>query len=472
VPVRLAFRAGAHCAVARMASSMYWEQKIEYAALSDIGFRRRNNQDCYAIHVAGSRGQWQSRGHLFLVADGMGGHAVGELASKIAADTIPHTYDKLAGPNLAESLREAVEAGNAAIHARGELNRDFMRMGTTCTTLVLCAKGALVAHVGDSRAYRIRDGRIEQLTFDHSLQWELMRQGLYSVEEILRREPRNVITRSLGPGPRVEVDIEGPYPVRPGDCYVLCSDGLSGLLKDEEIGVLASEFLPARACRAMVNLANLRGGPDNITAVVIKVGPAPPESPPEPEDASTASASSRSGWLWLVSWFVAGLVLVAAGAMLFAENYNEGIALLVFAVTAIAALLWAWARSRLAARRNLALINTTPGTPYRTASARLTPEFTAAVAALEGSLQGTALDEGWSIDWKEHSAACGAARQALESKQYPVALGHYLDAIQILMAGIHQLRRQKEQLARLGARPAAAEREAPPEPGASQANSA
>jgi protein phosphatase len=433
---------------------MYWEQKIEYAALSDIGFRRRNNQDSYAIHMAGTREQWVQRGHLFLVADGMGGHAVGELASKIAADTIPHTYDKLAGPNLAESLREAVEAGNAAIHARGELNKDFLRMGTTCTTLVLCAKGALVAHVGDSRAYRVRDQRIEQLTFDHSLQWELMRQGLYSAEEILRREPRNVITRSLGPTPRVEVDVEGPYPARPGDCYLLCSDGLSGLVRDEEIGVLVSQFPPAKACRALINLANLRGGPDNITAVVIKVGAAPPELPPDPEEALPEHAVSAAGWARLASWFAAGLALVAGGALMFTEHLDEGVALLSLAAGMIALLVVLWLRSRALARKNAALISTTPGTPYRTASARLTPEFVASVAALESSLQGTAIDEGWSIDWKEHNAACAAAKKALEGQQYAEALGSYLDAIQLLMSGIHQLRRQKEQLARLGQKPA------------------
>src|SRR6185369_13488190 len=127
---------------------MLWEQRVEYAALSDIGFRRRNNQDSYVTHVATDAADWTARGHLFLVADGMGGHAVGELASKIAADTIPHTYHKLKDQSAAEALRSAVLAGNATINARGEMNRDFTRMGTTCTTLVLNPDGALVAHVG------------------------------------------------------------------------------------------------------------------------------------------------------------------------------------------------------------------------------------------------------------------------------------------------------------------------------------
>src|SRR5438270_2429556 len=140
---------------------MLWEQKVEYAALSDIGFRRRNNQDSYAVQIAADRAEWDRRGHLFLVADGMGGHAVGELASKIAADTIPHTYQKLQDAGPADALKAAVVTGNATINARGEMNRDFTRMGTTCTTLVLCPQGAVIAHVGDSRAYRVRSDRIE-----------------------------------------------------------------------------------------------------------------------------------------------------------------------------------------------------------------------------------------------------------------------------------------------------------------------
>jgi PPM family protein phosphatase len=254
---------------------MYWEQNIEYAAVSDIGFRRRNNQDSYCVHIADNRDYWNQRGHLFLVADGMGGHAVGELASKIAADTIPHTFEKLRDRPLEDALREAVITGNHAIYERGELNRDFARMGTTCTTLVLHPRGASVAHVGDSRAYRIRGDRIEQLTFDHSLQWELLRQGRMSPEEIFLREPRNVITRSLGPNAEVLVDVEGPYPVLPHDAYLLCSDGLSTLVKDEEMGVIVRELPPAEACQFLVDLANLRGGTDNITVVVVRVGRAP-----------------------------------------------------------------------------------------------------------------------------------------------------------------------------------------------------
>src|ERR1043165_7079560 len=114
---------------------MLWEQKVEYAALTDVGFRRRNNQDQYAVQIASAREQWARRGPLFLVADGMGGHAAAELGRKIAPDTIPHTYLKLQEEDPAAALKAAVVTGNATINARGEMNRDFTRMGTTCTAL-------------------------------------------------------------------------------------------------------------------------------------------------------------------------------------------------------------------------------------------------------------------------------------------------------------------------------------------------
>src|SRR5690606_18834603 len=121
-------------------------------------------------------------------------------------------------------------------------------------------EGAVVGHVGDSRLYRIRGERLEQLALDHSLQGELLRQGIRRREDNLLHAPRNVITRCLGPEPAGEVDIEGPLPVLPGDVYLLCSDGLTGLVSDEEIGMIGRTLAPADACRLLVNLANLRGG--------------------------------------------------------------------------------------------------------------------------------------------------------------------------------------------------------------------
>src|SRR5258708_22029293 len=155
----MAARGGQSGSQWRTESGMLGEQRIEYAALTDIGFRRRNNQDTYAVQIAKDREEWQRRGHLFLVADGMGGHAVGELASKIAADTIPHTYQKSTDEDPAVALKAAVVTANTTINARGEMNRDFTKMGTTCTTLVLSPRGAIIAHDRGSRAYGVRGER-------------------------------------------------------------------------------------------------------------------------------------------------------------------------------------------------------------------------------------------------------------------------------------------------------------------------
>ena len=181
--------------------------------------------------------QWQERGHVFLVADGMGAHAVGELASELAVGIIPHTYQKhVSAGGRRPALRKAFIEANATIHAKGQQNPEFVGMGTTTTALVLRPEGAWVGHVGDSRAYRVRDGQIEQMSFDHSLVWEMARrQGIEP--ESLQGIPSNVIIRSLGPEPLVQVDIEGPHATRrPGDIFLLCSDGLSGQVSDARDG--------------------------------------------------------------------------------------------------------------------------------------------------------------------------------------------------------------------------------------------
>ncbi|MGO9114123.1 MAG: PP2C family protein-serine/threonine phosphatase [Thermoguttaceae bacterium] len=243
--------------------------RLEYASLSDIGLRRSNNQDSLAVMPAASQNLRQQRGDLFVLADGMGAHAAGELASKLSTNTVPLVYHKLMDRTPAESVLAAVEEANAQIHSRGQASIDFKGMGTTTTALVLLPYGALLAHVGDSRAYRLRGNRLEQLTFDHSLVWEMRAAGQIQ-GQVPDYVPKNVITRSLGPNPKVQVDLEGPLPVASGDAFLMCSDGLSGPVKDEEMGMILGSMPPAEAVRALVDLANLRGGPDNITVIIVK----------------------------------------------------------------------------------------------------------------------------------------------------------------------------------------------------------
>jgi protein phosphatase len=288
--------------------------EIEHASLTDVGIRRGHNQDQFAVQLARDGEQWRQRGHLFLVADGMGAHAVGEKASEQAAGLIPHMYGKYAHLGPAAALRRAFVEANASIHACGQANRDFQGMGTTSTALLLRPDGAWVGHVGDSRAYRIRDGVIEQLSYDHSLVWEYARIKRIDPSEV-QDIPSNVIHRCLGPEPLVQVDIEGPHPVRPGDVYVLCSDGLSGQLTDQEIGAVASALPADQACRLLVDLANVRGGPDNITVILVRVGaPAAGVNGQAPAAAGVPAPWKRSrSWRDPAPWW---LLSLAAGNVL------------------------------------------------------------------------------------------------------------------------------------------------------------
>jgi PPM family protein phosphatase len=301
---------------------------IEYASLTDTGVRRSHNQDAHATLLASDAEQWRERGHVFLVADGMGAHAVGELASDMAVRIIPHTYHKYAAQTGVPALRKAFVEANATIHAKGQQNPDFGGMGTTTTALLLRPEGAWIGHVGDSRAYRIRDGQIEQISFDHSLVWEMARRQGVDPER-LQGIPSNVIVRSLGPEPLVQVDVEGPHKVQAGDLFLLCSDGLSGQVSDREIGAIASVLPPAEACRFLIDLANLRGGPDNITVLIVRVNE--PAAPPQTEPKIERS------WIRLAHWplisLVAGLVLVVGAAWLTADGYRS-LGLLVFIVAA------------------------------------------------------------------------------------------------------------------------------------------
>jgi protein phosphatase len=249
-----------------------WDDVIIDAAATDTGMRRANNQDSYTAVRASHAAAWRQRGHVFLVADGMGAHAVGELASKMACDLIPHTYLKARAGTPSEAITKAFREVSTLIYSRASANRDFQGMGTTCSALILLPEGALIAHVGDSRIYRIRQNRIDQFSFDHSLVWELVRRNHLTSEQASLSVPKNVITRSLGPEVDIEVDIEGPLAVQEGDVFLLCSDGLSGPVSDHEIGAFAGNFHPRDACRYLISLANLRGGLDNITVQIVRMG--------------------------------------------------------------------------------------------------------------------------------------------------------------------------------------------------------
>ena len=246
-------------------------EPVRYAALTDVGVKRSHNQDACAAQPAADAAGYAAYGHVFVVADGMGGHAVGEKASAKAVRDIPFLFLKHVHDGVFNAVRRAFQETNTGIFTVGLENPEFRGLGTTSTALFLRPEGAWIGHVGDSRAYRVREGVAEQLTFDHSWVWEIARRQGIDPDE-LGDFKKNVIIRSLGPDAEVEVDVEGPHPVQDGDAFLLCSDGLTGVVSPEEIGPVVSVLPPDEAARLLVNLANLRGGPDNITVLIVQVG--------------------------------------------------------------------------------------------------------------------------------------------------------------------------------------------------------
>jgi protein phosphatase len=311
--------------------------EIEHASLTDVGVRRSHNQDNFTVQVAPDEETWRQRGDLFLVADGMGAHAVGEKASEQAVAEIPHIYNKLARDGPVSALRRAFIEANAKIHACGQANREFEGMGTTSTALLLRPEGAWVGHVGDSRVYRIRAGSIEQLSYDHSLVWEYARLKRIDPDDV-DDIPSNVIHRCLGPEPLVKVDIEGPHPVQDGDVFLLCSDGLSGQVSDAEIGAVASVLPAAEACRFLVDLANLRGGPDNVTVLIARVVSG--ASPAAQTKTRIPLLNRIPHWMrvpWWAASLVGGTLLTLLAVILAVRKADGPVFVFVLALVAILA---------------------------------------------------------------------------------------------------------------------------------------
>jgi protein phosphatase len=408
---------------------------LESAALSDVGLRRGNNQDAFTISMAGDEADWRRRGHLFMVADGMGAHAAGELASKMACEAVAHTYRKSADRGGAEALRDAVRAANASIYERGQANAEFQGMGTTASVLVLLPTTAIVAHVGDSRVYRLRAGKLEQLTFDHSLVWEMTAAGQLPSGKVAEFIPKNIITRSLGPHHDVQVDMEGPFPLQPGDTFLMCSDGLSGQLKDEEIGALLSALEPADAVGVLVDVANLRGGPDNITALVVRVVHVgaldDPQPPPEPAEPSGAA-------LQTLLWAATAACLVVA--LLLATNAYYVAALigaLLGAAVAVAALVQSLGGA--SQRQASKLAGPLGSGPHAVKDCAPNADLVAVTAQLAQQLREATRNEHWTLDWKHFNALGEEAQAALAAGDYTAAVRHYALSINFMM---NEIRRQ------------------------------
>lgn len=413
---------------------VYWEQQVQCEAGTDIGLRRKNNEDSHCVHICQDEAEWRRGGHLMMVADGMGGHAVGELASRIAVETVPHTFLKSPPGDPRKSLHEAIIAANQAIYEKGTQNADFLHMGTTCTVLVLSSRGAIVGHVGDSRAYRVRRDRIDQLTFDHSLEWELERQhgNLAGIIDISQH--KNVITRSLGPEKTIDVDVEGPFPILPGDVFVLCSDGLSNQVTDAEIGAIARELPPPQAVQLLLNLANIRGGPDNITVVVARVGDLPANVVPAPPE-DLEDNQFELGWSWLIGYWVGALCLVCGLAMEWYGNPLWGTVLVALSLVGLLVLATAAVRHRrwLKAQLPAGDPKTHRSRPHRTAVSLASKELFDLLGQIDVELRRSAQEDGWEVKWNEHERAVAVAQNAAREKRFARGLRDLARAISIIM---------------------------------------
>jgi PPM family protein phosphatase len=244
--------------------------------LSHPGMVRSLNEDTIAYFLPRAPDPTRGQGALLLVADGMGGHAAGEVASQIAGEMIGRLYYELAGP-VPDVLAKSFAAANTAIWNRSQTDPDCAGMGTTCTAIAVRDNRAFLAHVGDSRAYLLRGDQLRQISEDHSVVAKLVRDGRITPAEAHSSPDRNVILRALGTKPRAEPAIcRKGFPLQPGDVFVLCSDGLSDLVDDATIGGIVSTQPPDQACQRLVDAALAAGGHDNVSIGVFRVGPLNP----------------------------------------------------------------------------------------------------------------------------------------------------------------------------------------------------
>ena len=252
--------------------------KIRYAGSSHVGMKRAHNEDNFFL---------LAEENLYIVADGMGGHASGEVASQIAVETLANFFiDTARDKEITWPFRENKEAAyeqnrlvtgimlaNRRIFETAQSDGRYRGMGTTIVSLNCGPQGVFLGHVGDSRGYRVRDGHIEQMTEDHSLLNDYLKVHKLSAQDIEHFPHKNVIVRALGMKETVSVEVQ-KCSVRPGDVFLLCSDGLSGMVPDSEMlsVVTAAQGDLEKACRDLIHAANGHGGIDNITVILVEFG--------------------------------------------------------------------------------------------------------------------------------------------------------------------------------------------------------
>jgi protein phosphatase len=246
--------------------------RLAWAARTDIGRVRENNEDKYDFFLPEDPLTLGMRGRLWAVADGMGGHSAGQIASEAALKALVRSYYAESSLGVEEAIKEALSDANALIHAAAKQFEAAGNMGTTAVAAVVCGDQLTVAHIGDSRAYLLREGEpLRQMTADHSWVEEMVRRGAMTREDAENSPHRNIITRSVGIVEEVEADVVTET-LRVGDTVLLCSDGLTGHIDGADLeAVLRKSDTPSRQALDLIDAANDAGGRDNITAVVLTV---------------------------------------------------------------------------------------------------------------------------------------------------------------------------------------------------------
>jgi serine/threonine protein phosphatase PrpC len=246
--------------------------RVKFVARSEIGHARENNEDKFDFYEPDEEPLLAARGSVYMVCDGMGGHNAGQIASELAAKQFLHAYYHLGG-TAQEAARHAILQAHHYIAEMASKIPSRYGMGTTLTALILKQDEGILAHVGDSRCYRLREGVFEQLSRDHTLVARLVEQGILTPEQAKYHPQRNVIRQAVGvadPSEPLEPDIE-TFALQAGDLYLLCSDGLTDMVDDAEIEAILRDEPPTRAAWRLVDRALANGGRDNITVVLVQI---------------------------------------------------------------------------------------------------------------------------------------------------------------------------------------------------------
>ena len=246
---------------------------VELASLTDVGCQRENNEDGYVYWEPANDADFAKLGRLAIVADGMGGHEGGQIASRLAVETFIKAYAGAADADPAKRLLSALKDAHRHIQECASENPHLSSMGTTCTALALIDRRLYFVHVGDSRLYLLREGKLRILSRDHTLIARLLEKGLVQPEHAQDHPQKHVLTSALGvPGEEMEIDAPPqPLPLHSNDIVMICTDGLWGQMQDDEIESALAFQSPDAACRSLVQLAKERGGPDNITLQVLRI---------------------------------------------------------------------------------------------------------------------------------------------------------------------------------------------------------